>query len=510
MSTDFNRWLVLAIVGGGLSLIGVDMTVLNVALPILVQELGATNAEKLWMVNAYSLTLAGLLPGCGALSDRIGHRKMFVLGLVIFGVSSTIAAYSRSPTQLIIARGVLAIGAAMILPATIAIVRTTFVRDEERAIAIGIWGSITAGAAALGPVLGGFLLKDYWWGSVFLVNVPIVVVTLGLALVKIPAIPGNPNRHWDATSSALLTVLLITLLYAVKSVLKTDIHWPHVAIATIAVASFLWWFLKRQETLPTPIIDFTLFRDLKFAIGTASAFWGSFAMLGTQYLLSQELQLVRSFTPLETGLYLLPIAVGAFVAGPLLGAVLFKVGIGRMLWLALTVAAVGFVLYTITASHPSIALQVLALSLVGFGLGGTMSVGSTSIMLNAPDEMAGVAGAIEGISYEMGGTVGVAVMGSIVASIYAHKFNPPLDSDLPVAAWDSLEQTLIAVDNLSPIQVEQVLETGRQAFQSGTFAILVGTSLATLVLALIVALLGNKFKDADATIFEPPEEKSHD
>lgn len=485
--TDKNPWLILAIVSTGLFLIGVDMTVLNVALPVLAHELGATTAEKLWMVNAYSLVMAGLLPGCGTLSDRIGHRKMFVTGLAVFGTASALAAFAPTPGMLIAARALLAIGAAIMLPATISIIRVVFTEDQQRAVAIGIWGSVSAGAAALGPILGGFLLEHFWWGSVFLINMPVVIVTLVFTFAKIPALAGNPDRHWDALTSAVLTVALIALLYALKGVLKADIHWDEVAAATVCGAAFFWWFARRQRTLPSPLIDFTLFRNAGFSIGAAGALFASFVMIGLQYVLSQKLQLIDAFTPLQAGLYVLPIAAGSFLAGPTLGAILFRVGIERMLALALGLAAVGLTLFALTSAATPLLWQIAMLTVTGFGLGGMMSVGSTSIMINAPEEKAGMAGALEGIFYELGGTVGVAVMGSVIASIYTRSFAPPAEAGLATGAWDSLDQTLTASTTLGEDLARSVIEAGKSAFMDGVTLTLVASAGLVVVLFMGIA-----------------------
>jgi DHA2 family multidrug resistance protein-like MFS transporter len=496
MIADKNPWLALAVVSVSLFLIGIDMTVLNVALPILAHDLAATTSEKLWMVNAYSLVLVGLLPGFGTLSDRIGHRKMFVAGLFVFGASSTIAAFSANPALLIAARAVLAIGAAMMLPATISIIRVVFVEDQQRVVAIGIWGSVSAGAAALGPILGGFLLEHFWWGSVFLINVPVVLLTVVITFWSIPRLPGNPQRHWDAGTSAILTVALVALIYALKSILKADIHWGEIAMATVAGLIFFRWFLLRQEALASPLIDFTLFRNARFAIGAAGALFASFVMIGLQYVLSQDLQLVRSFTPLETGLYVLPIAAGSFVAGPALGAVLFRIGVERMLTLTLALAALGMALYAFTGAHGGLLWQIVTLAIAGFGLGGIMSVSSTSIMINAPEEKAGMAGALEGIAYELGGTLGVAVMGSLIASLYTQSFDPPVEANLPTAAWDSLDQTILASGHVPAGLVQSVLDAGRAAFTAGVSLTLAGATLLTILLfALMAAYARNKRLD---------------
>lgn len=481
-SISSNPWLVLAIISGALLLIGIDMTVLNVALPRLSQELGATNSDKLWMVNAYSLIMAGLLPGFGTLADKIGHRTMLLSGLLVFGLASLVAAFSPTPSVLIVARGVLAIGAAMMMPATLSIVRLVFTQDQERATAIGIWGAVWSGAAALGPVLGGLLLSYFWWGSVFLINVPIVIVTFILALKKIPHLPGNSARHWDAFTSALLTVSLIGLLYAIKGVLKADIHWNEVAIATGVGLAFGWLFLRRQNAQPSPLVDFGLFRNLRFSAGAIVALGAGFALMGVQYILSQELQLVRGFSPLSAALFMLPIAIASFISGPLVGRFMLKVGIERMLALTLGIGALGVGLYTFTGHLAPVAWEFVTLALIGIGAGGSMAVASTAIMISAPEDRAGMAGSIESVSYELGGTLGVAVMGSVMAAIYTQTFAPPVSDALSDTARDSLDQALVAARDLPAAEMGQVIEAGKSAFLSGANATFV---LATVIMTVL-------------------------
>ncbi|HHR9168644.1 TPA: MFS transporter [Salmonella enterica subsp. enterica serovar Warragul] len=488
MISDKKPWLVLAVVSAALFLVVVDMTVLNVALPVLAHELSSTNAEKLWMVNTYSLVLAGLLPGCGTLSDRIGHRRVFTGGLIIFGFASVMAAFAPSSGWLISARGVLAVGAAMMLPATISIIRLVFTEDKERAVAIGIWGAVTASAAALGPLLGGVLLAHFWWGSAFLINVPVVLLTLLFTFILIPEIPGNAGRHWDLLTTVVLTVALISSLYAIKSVLKSSISWDEVAMAVVVGSVFFRWFLLRQARLPSPLIDFSLFRNVRFSIGVAGAFCASVVVVGLQFVLSQELQLVRSFSPLQTGLFVMPVAVGSFVAGPLLGVMLFRFGVERMMAFTLGIASAGLTLYTFAWMHLLPLWQLIALGVTGFGFGGVMSVGSTLIMINAPEDKAGMAGALEGISYELGGTLGVAVMGSIIASVYTRSFTTPDNISLVPAAWDSLDQTFIAVSELSSEEAERVIIAGKSAFMSGVSVTLCGGAIFTFVLFIVMVI----------------------
>jgi len=206
-----SRWLILLVVSSALFLIVIDMTVLHTALPTLTRDLGASASDKLWIINAYALVVAGLLPGLGTLGDRVGHKRMFVGGLSVFGIASLVAAYSPSPAILIGGRALLAVGAAMMMPATLSIVRLTFNDERERALAIGIWSAVASGGAAVGPLVGGVLLEYFWWGSVFLINVPVVVVALVAAGVFIPRRKGSRDVGWDPMGSLQILVGLVGL-----------------------------------------------------------------------------------------------------------------------------------------------------------------------------------------------------------------------------------------------------------------------------------------------------------
>src|SRR5690606_36405409 len=218
--SNANRWLILAIISSALFLIVIDMTVLYTALPTLTHDLRATASEKLWIVNAYGLVVAGLLLGMGTLGDRLGHKRLFVVGLLVFGLASLCAVFSTTPSLLIASRALLAVGAAMMMPATLSILRLVFTDDSERAMAIGMWVAVASAGAAFGPVLGGVLLEHFWWGSVFLINVPVVLLALVLAIWLIPDRPGNPDRKWDLTGSVQVMVGLIGLAYAIKELGK--------------------------------------------------------------------------------------------------------------------------------------------------------------------------------------------------------------------------------------------------------------------------------------------------
>lgn len=481
-----SRWIVLAIVSSALFMISIDMTVLHTALPGIVHDLDATNAQKLWMINAYSLVMAGLLPGFGTLGDRIGHRRVFTWGLVVFGAASLAAAFAPDAGLLIAARSLLAVGAAMMMPATISLIRLTFPLDRERAIAIGVWGSIASGAAAIGPLIGGALLAHFWWGSVFLINVPVVLAALVMTRFYVPDHPGNPQRHWDLWTSGLATIALIGIIYALKEAMKPEADMAHALVAAAVGTLFGWLFLRRQRGLPSPLIDFTLFRNARFAVGTAAALVASLALMGVEFVFSQQLQLSRGYTPLQAGLFLLPIAVAAVLAGPLVGAVLMRVGVERLLALTMAMTALGLGLLTLSVDAP-LAWRATVLAILGFGAGGAMSVASTAIMISAPEDRAGMAGSIESVAYELGGTLGVAILGSLLASIYTFTLAVPPDASAPALVFDSIDQALLASESMTPQAATGLIEAARAAFDRGALASYV---LATVVVAALAIAIG--------------------
>lgn len=254
-----RRWLILAIISSALLLIVIDMTVLYTALPTLTRELDASASQKLWIINIYALIAAGLLLGMGTLGDRLGHKRLFIGGLSVFGLFSLIAAFSPSASVLIGARGFLAVGAAMMMPATLAIVRLTFADPREQAMAFGIWASVASGGAAFGPVVGGLLLEHFWWGSVFLINVPIVLVALVLGAVLIPNHPGDAKKRWDWLGSLQVMIGLISLAYAVKELGKRAPSFDGMLVAVVLGALFLTLFIRRQRRAAQPMLDLALF-----------------------------------------------------------------------------------------------------------------------------------------------------------------------------------------------------------------------------------------------------------
>ena len=407
-----RRWLTLVAVSGGLFLIALDNSVLYTALPTLTTELNATSSEGLWIINAYPLVMAGLLLGAGTLGDRVGHRRMFLIGMTMFGAASLLAALAPTTGVLIAARCVLAVGAAVMMPATLALVRLTFLDQKERNFAVAVWGSTALIATAVGPIVGGLILEHFWWGAVFLVNVPVVVMALILALVVAPHDQPDPRSRWDVTSSLQATVALAGLVFAIKSSAAGDP--PAAAVAVVAAAVAGWLFLRRQRGLAHPLLDLDLFRRRQFSAGVISALVAMFITAGLQLLITQRYQLADGYSPLEAGLLVSVIAVGALPASFLASALAHRRPARTLLLSGFTVTLVALLVLII--SPPSFIYAVAgALLFAGFGMGLMMTVASLSIINGAPRHRAGMASAVEEVSYELGALMAVALLGSLLA-----------------------------------------------------------------------------------------------
>lgn len=478
--TSSNRWLVLAIVSSALFLIVVDITVLYTALPRLTHDFQATASEKLWIVNAYPLVVAGLLPGLGTLGDRLGHKRLFLSGLVVFGLASLAAAYSPSPAVLIGARVLLAVGAALMMPATLSIIRLTFTEEDERAFAIGIWAAVASGGAAFGPVLGGLLLEYFWWGSVFLINVPVVAIAFLAGLLMLADRPGSSKRNWDLIGSVQVMIGLVGIAYAIKETGKRLPSWEGATAAFLVGILAIALFVRRQRRSAAPLIDFGLFRNSRFSSGVAAATIASAALVGFELVFSQRLQLVLGLSPLQAGLLILPIPLASFFAGPTAGLILPCFGAGRVMWLALALAGLGLTAFLATY-HAASVVWVSALAIMGFGIGGAMSAASTAVMTSAPEDRAGMAASVEEVSYELGGAIGIAVLGSIMSAIYTAALVIPEGLGAPAAALDSLDEALLAAEALAPGTASAVTALARAAFDRAFEGVIL--TAATLLFA---------------------------
>ena len=473
MISPARRWSLLAVVSSALLLIALDNTVLYTALPTLIEELGASTSQALWIMNAYPVVMAGLLLGAGTLGDRLGHVLMFRIGLVVFGVASLVAAYAPSTGTLIGARAFLAVGAASMMPATLALIRVTFEDIRERNLAIAVWGAVAVVGAAAGPIIGGALLEVFWWGSVFLINVPVVVLALIGTFLIAPPDRVDERQHWDLTSSVLAMAGLVSIVVGIKEFASLPPSWPTVAIAALVAIISLTAFARRQLRLDYPLLDFAIFRNNAFSAGVIAAALAMFDLAGLQLVTTQRFQLVELFSPLESGLLVTAAALGSAPSALLAGAFLHRVGLRLLIGGGLAVTTVGVILAALTFDG-ALALFVIALVLTGLGLGAVTGVASTAIVGNAPAHRAGMASSVEEVSYEFGNLTAVAFIGSLLALVYTATLSLPAGA--PPAAGDSLASTLAYAEGDADLT-----ETARAAFDHAYLVVM-------FVIAAVTAL----------------------
>ena len=448
-----HRWLLLMMVGLGLLLVTVDITILLTALPVLTHELHASAAEGLWIVNAYPLFSTGLLLGAGTLGDRIGHRRMYLVGLVIFGLASLMAAYAGSVAVLVLARVLQAVGASAMLPATLALIRVGFSDERERALAISVWACLSLVGAILGPLLGGWLLGHFHWGALFLVNVPIIAVAwLGTWFVAPEQ--RNPNADpWDLPSSVLALLALSSLVLTIKTATHPpiDLGLLGTALATGLVAGLA--FVRRQRRLPHPLLDFSLFRNPAFAAGVLGAVSVTFTTGGVLLGVSQRFQWVAGYTPLQSGLLASVLFIGTLPSSILGGLWLHHIGLRRLIAGGLAVGALGMLVAAqalpwhpsgLPAAHEGLGWLVAGLLLAGLGLGATISVASTAIVESAPPHRAGMASSVEEVAYEFGALLSIALLGSLLTGLYTMFVQLPPGVDAAAARSISAALDIVA------------------------------------------------------------------
>ena len=448
-----HRWLLLMMVGLGLLLVTVDITILLTALPVLTHELHASAAEGLWIVNAYPLFSTGLLLGAGTLGDRIGHRRMYLVGLVIFGLASLMAAYAGSVAVLVLARVLQAVGASAMLPATLALIRVGFADERERALAISVWACLSLVGAILGPLLGGWLLGHFHWGALFLVNVPIIAIAwLGTWFVAPEQ--RNPNADpWDLPSSVLALLALSSLVLAIKTATHPpiDLGLLGTALATGLVAGLA--FVRRQRRLTHPLLDFSLFRNPAFAAGVLGAVSVTFTTGGVLLGVSQRFQWVAGYTPLQSGLLASVLFIGTLPSSILGGLWLHHIGLRRLIAGGLAVGALGMLVAAqalpwhpsgLPAAHEGLGWLVAGLLLAGLGLGATISVASTAIVESAPPHRAGMASSVEEVAYEFGALLSIALLGSLLTGLYTVFVQLPPGVDAAAARSISAALDIVA------------------------------------------------------------------
>ncbi|CAM5634848.1 MFS transporter [Streptomyces griseorubiginosus] len=477
-----GRWLALSVLVLAVLLVAVDATVLGLATPYISEDLKPTGTQLLWIGDVYSFVIAGLLVSMGSLGDRIGRKRILLLGATAFGAMSVLNAYATTPELMILARALLGVAGATLMPATLALIRNIFHDPRERSLAVGIWGATASAGTAVGPIVGGFLLEHFWWGSVFLINLPVMAV---LVLVGIKLLPEsrNPNPGpWDMISVVLSLVGMIAVVYAVKEAASHGVTGEPIAAGLLGAAA-LYAFVRRQLTLPTPLLDMRLFRNRGFSGAVLADLLTILGLSGLVFFLSQYLQLVQERPPLEAGLAELPAAVGAVAAGLVAGATARRYSVRAVVSGGL--AAIGLALASLTVLDESTGYPVLgaALLVVGVGAGFSFTVTADVILSSVPKDQAGAASAVSETAYELGAALGIAVLGSIVTGVYRGFTAPP---GTPTGAHESLGGAVEAASGMPMNTAQDLLASARGAFVDG-LTIAAGAGAAVLLATALAA-----------------------
>lgn len=469
-----RRWWILAVLSVSVFLVVVDNLIINVAIPTLARELDATTSQLQWIVDSYALVFAGLLLACGGLGDRFGRKRMMQIGGVLFGLFSAWAAFTDSSGALIAARGLMGVGAALVFPATLAILIDVFRDPRERAKAIGAWSAVSGSAVAFGPVAGGFLLEHFWWGSVFLINIPIVAIALVLQWRFVPE-SKDPGADRLDIPGFLLSISFVSLL------VYTIIEGPHrgwTQAGTIAgfvgTAVLVAAFIVRERRIDHPLLDVRVFRDMRVTAATTSILIAFFSLFGFTFLVTQYFQFVRGYEPFESGLRTVPFAVGAAITAPIAAHLALRYGPKRIVPIGLLFMGVAQLwASTFEADSTYFGPVVGSMVLMACGLSLVTSPSSESVMGSLPREMAGVGSAINDTSREIGGTLGVAIIGSIFATIYGPRIVELLTPfGLPVDAISAAEASVgaafaVAEQTPDPLAAGAIRDIASASFLDG-------------------------------------------
>ncbi|MFH8368117.1 MFS transporter [Streptomyces sp. NPDC018031] len=489
-SGNANRWFVLVVLCVSLLLVAVDGTVLHVAVPAVSEDLRPGAIELLWIVDAYPLVCASLLILFGTLGDRVGRRRILLFGYALFGAASALAAFAGSPQILIVARALLGVGGAMIMPATLSILRQVFPDRRERALAIGIWSAVAGIGAAGGPLLGGFLLEHFWWGSVFLINIPLMVVALPVGRWLLPESAGDRNGPWDVLGAVMAAVGLASLVLGVKRLGSGEALLEPATLGPMALgATLLAAFVRRQRRRTHPLVDLTLFTRPAFGISVGCIVLALLALVGLELVAAQYLQLVLGLTPLETGLRLLPLTCAAMAAGIVGSRMLHRLGPRTMVATGFLLTALAVASLTFMGQSDRPLLLLGGFVVLGFGLQMTLFGSYESMLSEAPPESAGGAAAIGETSYQLGAGAGIALLGSVMNAAYAPGVPsvPGVPGHDLTTARESIGEAYDVADRLGGQVGGALRAAARESFVHGLH-VTMAVSAALLVIGALAAL----------------------
>jgi MFS transporter, DHA2 family, multidrug resistance protein len=510
-----REWVGLAVLALACLLYAMDLTVLHLAVPSLSAELQPSSAQLLWITDIYGFMVAGFLITMGTLGDRIGRRRLLLLGAAGFGVVSVLAALSTTAEQLIAARALLGVAGATLAPSTLSLIFTMFQDPGQRTTAIGIWITSFSAGGAIGPVLGGVLLERFWWGSVFLLALPVMVLLLLLGPRVLPEYRDPDAGRLDLPSAAMSLVAVLAVVFGLKQVAQDGISWQAGVAVVLGLAVGV-LFVRRQRALADPMIDLGLFRIPAFNASLATNFLGIFIVVGYFLFVAQYLQLVLGLSPLEAGLWSLPSAVGFIVGSNLAPPILRRFRPAYVIGAGLASAAVGLGVLTQVGGSTSADLAILAGAslLVSLGLAPVFTATTDLIVSSAPPERAGAASGISETGAELGGALGIAILGSIGVAVYRGQLADTLPAGIPAQAAAIARDTLggaVGVAARLPGSAGQaLLEAAQEAFIAGmqltvSLSATVAVVVAVMATVLLHAVPAPAQAEADQQPVAPPE-----
>ncbi|WP_433335389.1 MFS transporter [Spirillospora sp. CA-294931] len=491
------------------ALLSIDLTALHLAIPKLIEDLGPSATQILWIADIYGFALAGLLITMGSVGDRIGRKRLLLIGSVAFAAASVLTAYSTTAEMLIASRALLGVAGATIMPSTLSIIRNTYTDPRERTTAVGIWSAVSASGFVIGPIVGGLLLSQFWWGSVFIINLPIMALIFVFGVVVLPESRDPDPGRLDPLSAVLSMAGVIAVVYAVKAAAADGVSQPSVGLTAVVGIVCVVLFLRRQKGLEHPLIDVGLFRRAAFSGAVATNMFAMFAMVAQSLIISQYFQLVLGWSPLKAGLAGLPGAIGGTIGGILAAPLINALGRARTVSLGMAVAAVGMSMYVLVGVAPDYLTIAMIMVPVGFGISLAFAVTGDTVLATVPKERAGSGAAISETAMEVGGALGIALLGSVLNVAYANSLKLP--EGVPAKAVPTIEDSLggaLQVAAAFPRSLsDAVTAAARQAFVDGIHvtAFAAGFVLLSVAVASWFALRGVPKVIADE---EPDEEKA--
>jgi MFS transporter, DHA2 family, multidrug resistance protein len=469
-----------------------DLTVLELAVPKLSADLKPTSSQLLWIMDIYGFLLAGCLITMGTLGDRIGRRRLLLIGAAAFGVASVLAAFSRSAEMLIATRALLGIAGATLAPSTLSLIRNMFLDSDQRTFAIGVWATSFSAGAAIGPLAGGFLLEHFWWGSVFLLAVPVMALLLVLGPLLLPEFRDPQAGRLDLTSAALSLAAVLAVIYGLKQVAQDGLGWlPVLSVAAGVAAGAA--FARRQRELADPLIDLGLFRAPAFSASLAAFMLSIFVIAGIFLFLAQYLQLVLGLSPLQAGLWTVPSA-GGLIAGSMLAPLIVRrVRPAFVMAGGLALSAVGFGMLIQVNAASGLAILVIGSVVFSLGVAPVGTLASDIIVGSAPPERAGAASGISETSAELGGALGIAVLGSVGTAVYRSEVTGAVPADVPPAAAEAARDTLggavAAAEELPDPLGAELLDAAREAFTQALQLTAITSAAIVVGVAILAAVV---------------------